>query len=147
MKKIICGFILCLTIICCVASMRQQNTGVYISGSFGGEPKLQVDQPDQTVDWVLFRSNGVPVFRIPANGVLPVANGGTGAGSLVAFQPASANLTNWSGIAIGSKQPASLALTNLASVTGVTTNFQILDEVFTNTLYFTNGLLIRVTSP
>ena len=65
----------------------------------------------------------------------------------VGAQPASANLTNWSSIATGTKQGSSANLTNLASVVGLTTNFQTIDEAFTNTLYITNGLIIKITVP
>lgn len=52
-------------------------------------------------------------------------------------QPASANLTNWSALAITTRQPSSANLTNVSAVVGMTTNATI----YTNILCFTNGVL------
>lgn len=78
MKKILIGFFIAIGLIATLAAVRTQNNSILISGGFGGEAKFSASQPDQIADWVNFVSNGVSVFEVPANGILPQIYGGTG---------------------------------------------------------------------
>ena len=63
-------------------------------------------------------------------------------------QDASDNLTNWSSASINSKQSASANLTNWSNISvGITTNQTVVNGTSTNTLRFTNGLLLNITTP
>jgi len=74
-----------------------------------------------------------------------------GALSVTVVQPASANLTNWSSIPVASVQPASTNLNAWSLIptnTLLNTNIQFtFGSTRTNTLYFTNGLLVKITQP
>ncbi len=70
--------------------------------------------------------------------------------ALFGSQPASANLSNWSGIATTTKQPASANLTNWsAQATGIAFyNLTVVTNgINTAVLHFTNGVLMSVTAP
>ena len=69
MRKYIIGFCAALLLIGTVAFMGSQPNGILITGGFGGEPKLQANQPDQTAPWILFNN-----FQLPATGIVPAAN-------------------------------------------------------------------------
>ena len=69
MRKYIIGFGAALVLVGSVAFMRQESSGIFITGGFGGEPKLQANQPDQTAPWILFNN-----FQLPATGIVPAAN-------------------------------------------------------------------------
>ena len=69
MRNYIIGFCAAFVLIATVAFMRQQSNGILITGGFGGEPKLQANQPDQTAPWILFDN-----FQVPATGIIPAAN-------------------------------------------------------------------------
>jgi hypothetical protein len=49
-----------------------------ITGYFGGEPAVKAQNASQTADWIQCVSNGVSVFEVPANGIIPTSYGGTG---------------------------------------------------------------------
>lgn len=75
--------------------------------------------------------------------------GSTNLDVTTSFQPASANLTNWSSVATSitnNFQPASAALTNLATRAAyVTANYLVIVAGnTTNRLYFSDGLLTNV---
>ena len=82
MNKCLIGFSAALLLVFCMASMQQQNSGIYIKGGFGGEKKLIAEQNDQVTDWISFKSNGVAVFAVPASGIIPVNYGGTGTNNI-----------------------------------------------------------------
>ena len=72
-----------------------------------------------------FSGNGAGLTNLPAGALnpgtyQPASANLTNWSSLAttAVQPATANLTNWSALATGTRQPASLALTNLAAGNG-----------------------------
>lgn len=77
MKKITLGFACACLLILGVAAMRNQNTGILITGGFGGEPKLKAVQADQTANWIEFDN-----FAVPASGIIGTNNGGTGTNTM-----------------------------------------------------------------
>ena len=114
MRKYIIGFCAALLLIGTVAFMRQENSGILITGGFGGEPKLQASQPDQTAPWILFDN-----FQVPANGILPITYGGTGTNTAAhALETLGALASGTGGVKDGS------GLTNLPAtkIVGILTN-------------------------
>ena len=85
-RNIAIGFCLACVLICTVGALRVQHDGIFITGGFGGEPKLQSTQPDQVADWIWFQSNGVSIFELPPSGIVPIAYGGTGVATLAQLQ-------------------------------------------------------------
>ncbi len=82
MKKQIVGFLLGIIAIVCMANVIKQTHSIYIeNAASGNEVKFKVRADDQSVNWVEFNRYGTNVFAIPTNGILPVANGGTGGAS------------------------------------------------------------------
>lgn len=119
MRKYIIGFCAALLLIGTVAFMRQQNSGILITGGFGGEPKLQASQPDQTAPWILFDN-----FQVPANGILPITYGGTGT-----------NTASGAFTALGFGTTVSVSMTNASNV--FTGTFNGLDSGITNSSGYT----------
>ena len=68
MKKPLIG-LLCFCSMAVMAALTR-NSGVYVTGNYGGEPFFAGEGNNQTAPWINFTSNGVSIFSIPANGVL-----------------------------------------------------------------------------
>ena len=105
MNKYFWGFFTALFLVCTVAFMRQQSNGILITGGFGGEPKLQANQPDQTAPWILFNN-----FQLPATGIVPAAN----------LPP----LSGLSGVAAQATHATNADLATLATTAITSTNVQ-----------------------
>ena len=124
MRKYIIGFCAALLLIGTVAFMGSQPNGILITGGFGGEPKLQASQPDQTADWILFTSNGVSLFELPSSGIVPIAYGGTGT-----------NTAKGAFTTLGFGTTVSVSMTNASNV--FTGTFNGLDSGITNSSGYT----------
>ena len=77
MKKYAIGFGFGVLSILGIAATRE-GQGIFIGKDYGGEPALEAACRTQVTDWILMRSNGVPIFEVPASGIIPTNYGGTG---------------------------------------------------------------------
>ena len=76
--QLLIGVCLGVMAVFCVASVLQRNSGIFVTGDFGGEPIFSAEQNNQTAPWVNFTSIGVSKFQVPASGIIPTNFGGTG---------------------------------------------------------------------
>lgn len=78
MKRFLISFALGVATFALLAFTKQQSEAIYIVNTTPNETKLKIRGASQTHPWIEVLDGDTLVFQVPATGIIPVLNGGTG---------------------------------------------------------------------